>query len=74
MNSKIPSRRDLLLAKICSNCLLCRRARQKQRGAAYWLTRTVESRVCPFCRAFERVYGRKAHEPANQAATDAAAQ
>jgi hypothetical protein len=26
------------------------------------LVQKVESRVCPFCRGFERVYGRKAHE------------
>ncbi len=24
---------------------------------------STETRVCPFCRAYERVYGRKAHEP-----------
>jgi hypothetical protein len=23
----------------------------------------IEARLCPFCRAYERVYGRKAHEP-----------
>jgi hypothetical protein len=22
----------------------------------------IESKICPFCRAYERVYGRKAHE------------
>jgi hypothetical protein len=38
-------------------------ARSKQRGLAYWLVRNVENRICPFCRAYEKVYGRKAHEP-----------
>jgi hypothetical protein len=53
---------DKTLAGFCANCLLCRRARQRQRGAAFWLVKHVEARLCPFCRAYERVYGRKAHE------------
>jgi hypothetical protein len=65
MNSKIPSRLDVAMARVCMNCLVCRHARKKQSGAAYWLTRNVEGRLCPFCRAYERVYGRKAHEPLN---------
>jgi hypothetical protein len=58
-----PSKRDLALAKICLNCPVCRRSRKLQKGAAFWLTSKVESRLCPFCRAYERVCGRKAHEP-----------
>jgi len=54
---------DLLLAKVCLNCPGCRRGRKRQEGAAYWFTGKVEDRGCPFCRAYERVYGRKAHEP-----------
>jgi hypothetical protein len=26
----------------------------------------IESSLCPFCRAYERVYGRKAHEATDQ--------
>jgi hypothetical protein len=52
---------DLALARICVNCPVCRRARKKQTGAAFWLTSKIETRICPFCRAYERVYGRKAH-------------
>ena len=59
---------DLLLAKVCSNCPVCRRGRQKQEGAAYCFTSKVEGWVCPFCQAYERVYGRKAHEPLYKAA------
>jgi rubrerythrin len=64
MKPDTPNRKiDLVLAKVCLNCPVCRRSRQKQHGAAYWFTGKVEDRVCPFCRAYERVYGRKAHEP-----------
>jgi hypothetical protein len=59
---KQPSRLDKALANVCLNCPVCRRARKRQRGTAFWLVRNVESRTCPFCRAFERVFGRKAHE------------
>ena len=51
------------MAKVCMNCVVCRQARKKQAGPAFWLVKTVEGRICPFCRAYERVYGRKAHEP-----------
>jgi len=53
---------DRALANVCVNCPLCRRARKKQAGAAFWMVRKIESKVCPFCRAYERVHGRKAHE------------
>jgi hypothetical protein len=53
---------DKALAKVCANCPVCRRARMRQRGLAFWLVKKIESKMCPFCRAYERVYGRKAHE------------
>ena len=54
---------DIALARVCTNCLVCRRARRQQRGGAFWLVKRVEVRLCPFCRAYERVHGWKAHEP-----------
>jgi uncharacterized protein CbrC (UPF0167 family) len=57
-----PSRLDKALANVCLNCPVCRRARRHQRGAAFWLVQKVEGRVCPFCRAYERIFGRKAYE------------
>ncbi|SPE56742.1 conserved hypothetical protein [Verrucomicrobia bacterium] len=62
MNRQSASKWDHQLAKICLNCLVCRQARRKQQGIAFWMVRRVESRLCSFCRAYERVYGRKAHE------------
>jgi hypothetical protein len=53
---------DEALARVCANCLVCRRARRQQCGLASWLVKHVEARLCPFCRAYERVHGRKAHE------------
>ncbi len=63
MNAVAASKLDRALAKVCLNCLVCRRARKKQSGWAFWVTSRVETRVCPFCRAYERVYRRKPHEP-----------
>jgi len=28
----------------------------------FWFVKMVEGRLCPQCRAYEKVYGRKAHE------------
>lgn len=52
---------DKALARVCANCLVCRRARRRQRGLAFWLVKHVEARLCPFCRAYKQVYGRPAH-------------
>lgn len=49
------------LAWICLHCPVCRRARRKQRGLAYWLVRKVEHKTCPFCRAYERAFNRPPH-------------
>lgn len=58
------SKLDRALANVCRNCPACRRARQRQAGLIFWLVNKVERRLCPFCRAYERVYGRRAHERA----------
>ena len=54
---------DRKLAKFCISCPVCRHARKKQQGAAFWFVKKIEGNLCPFCRAYERVYGRKAHQP-----------
>jgi hypothetical protein len=55
--------RDRAMAKRCLECPVCNGARRAQRGFAFWFVRSIEGAVCPYCRAYERVYGRKAHEP-----------
>jgi len=62
MNACSSSKLDRVLARVCLSCTVCRRARKKQVGAVFWMVRRVEGHVCPFCRAYERVYGRKSHE------------
>ena len=66
MSDQKPSPLDKTLAGFCMTCLVCRRARKRQRGTAFWLVKQIESSLCPFCRAYERVYGRKAHEATDQ--------
>jgi hypothetical protein len=29
---------------------------------AYWFVKHIENGLCPYCQAYERVYGKKAHE------------
>jgi len=53
---------DRKLARVCANCPVCRHARKTQRGLAFGLVKKVETRVCPFCRAYAKVTGRKSHE------------
>jgi hypothetical protein len=62
MPASMKNRIDAMLARVCANCTACRGARKKQRGFAFWFVKRVEGRLCPFCRAYERVHGRKAHE------------
>jgi hypothetical protein len=57
--------KDQRLAQRCVECTVCRSAREKQRGLSYWFVKNIESvGICPWCSAYERVYGRKPHEPA----------
>ena len=63
---KSASEMDRKLAQWCLRCPVCAHARRKQQGVAFWLVKNVDSRLCPFCKAYERVSGRKAHEPASK--------
>ena len=58
--------RDRAMAQRCVECPVCTRARRKQRGVAFWVVKHVEGDLCPYCKAYERVYGRKSHEPVDQ--------
>lgn len=63
MNSKTISIKDRKMAQRCIECTVCNQARNTQKGFAFWFVKTIEDGLCPYCRAYERVYGRKAHEP-----------
>ena len=53
---------DRAMARLCELCPVCRHARKRGDGVAYAIVKNVEVAICPFCRAYERVHGRKAHE------------
>ena len=57
------SEKDRKMAKFCVNCPVCKHARKEQKGVAFWFVQKIESDLCPFCKAYERVYGRKSHQP-----------
>jgi hypothetical protein len=63
MNSNTITDKDRARAQKCVECPVCRHARDKQRGMLYRLVRFVETGLCPYCKAYEKVYGKKAHEP-----------
>ena len=63
MNDSSITQKDRQRAEKCLTCPVCRRARAKQKGLAYWFVKKIEGGLCPDCRAYEKVYGRKAHEP-----------
>jgi hypothetical protein len=54
--------KDREMAEKCGTCPVCTTARRKQRGFAFWFVKTIEGGVCPYCRAYEKVHGKKAHE------------
>jgi len=66
VKEKTPKRkitdRDRKLAKFCVTCPVCKHARKTQKGTAFWFVKKIEGNLCPFCKAYERVYGRKAHQ------------
>lgn len=53
---------DRALAKVCELCPACLHARYHQHGVVYNFVRNIEEDFCPFCKAYERVHGKKAHE------------
>lgn len=63
MGDSVLTDRDREMAQRCVECLLCDRARRNQRGLAFWFVKLIEGSLCPYCKAYERVYRRKAHAP-----------
>jgi hypothetical protein len=53
---------DRSLAGICELCPICRHARRSGQGIAFAIVKNVETSLCPFCKAYERVHGMKAHQ------------
>ncbi len=57
------SEKDRKMAKFCLTCPVCKHARKQQKGLAFQFVQKIEGNLCPFCKAYERVYGKKAHQP-----------
>lgn len=55
--------KDRAMAQKCLECPVCSHARKTQRGLAFLFVKFIEGGFCPYCKAYEKVYGRKAHEP-----------
>ncbi|MCP4607330.1 MAG: hypothetical protein GY845_01265 [Planctomycetes bacterium] len=55
--------KDIEMAQKCVECTVCDKARVIQKGFTYWFVKKIEGGLCPYCKAYERVYGKKAHEP-----------
>jgi len=47
------------MAQKCVECTVCDKARVNQKGFNYWFVKSIEGRLCSYCKA----YGKKAHEP-----------
>ncbi len=56
------SDKDREMAQVCLSCPMCKNARQDQQGLMNTCVKNFTEAICPFCQAYERVYGRKAHE------------
>lgn len=64
MEAQAISDKERASGRVClEQCSVCIRARQEQKGAAFWFVKNVAGGVCPYCHSYARVYGRKAHEP-----------
>ncbi|MFC1780817.1 hypothetical protein ACFLZ8_00955 [Planctomycetota bacterium] len=63
MDSEVITENDRKLANKCLECFICKRARDKQKGLAFLFVKKFEAGICPACKAYEKVYQRKAHEP-----------
>jgi hypothetical protein len=50
-------------AKKCLECPVCVKAREKQKGLAYWFVKLIDRTICPYCKAFEKVFNQRAYEP-----------
>jgi hypothetical protein len=60
--SKIVTDKDRERAAVCAKkCPVCTSARKEQKGFKYYFVK-IEEVFCPYCRAYKKVYGRKAHE------------
>ncbi len=63
MNKTITNTQRTKAAICAKNCPICKNARKRQKGFPFWFVKHVEGGMCPACKAYAEVYGRKPHEP-----------
>jgi len=63
MNNETITEKDRKKAQKCLDCAVCKHARKKQKGITFRFVKVIENGLCPYCKTYEKVYGRKAHEP-----------
>jgi ubiquitin len=63
MENSSVSDKDREMAQVCMSCPMCENARKDQKGFFYSCVKNFAEAMCPYCQAYERVYGCKAHEP-----------
>ena len=61
MNANV-TQKEIEMAQKCVECTICEKARVNQKGFAFWFVKKIEGGLCPHCKAYEKVYGKKAHE------------
>lgn len=61
MNVTIITEKDKQMAMKCAHCPACKRAKKKQKGFVFWFVKKIEADICPYCQAYEKVYGKKAY-------------
>jgi hypothetical protein len=66
LDSATITEKDRQMAQQCLECPVCKKARINQKGFFFWFVKRIEGGVCPYCKAYEKVYGQKAHEPLPQ--------
>ena len=50
MPARMKTRIDVMLARVCLHCPVCKQARRQQCGTAFWFVTKIERGACPFCR------------------------
>jgi hypothetical protein len=49
------NRLTVILARFCMVCPICKNARKHPHGICNWFKKKVENRICPFCRAYNKL-------------------
>lgn len=63
MQNEDVTEKDKEMAQICLSCPCCKIALEEQEGLMYSCVKDYAEELCPFGQAYEKVYGRKPHEP-----------